>query len=246
MSTPRTRSPLVYLQRDGRHRQPSIRVGAPIPPRSLFKGNKELLTAYDAYVKLDEARLSHMDKATAARTAIPAASDEYRQAIAKAIAAGEETGSVIDPERELLATAQAHDKLAFEAERAATQQGYTLAGLICEAAPGIFEAVEQSMEQAASKIRSAIASIDGTWQEWATAWRIRTLLGRAHLYGGELGDFISSEEVPAEVAAARAAIQKQLGVLDIYKAEELEVAAFREDQAKADEQTKALRAARGQ
>ncbi|PKQ25047.1 MAG: hypothetical protein CVT64_11945 [Actinobacteria bacterium HGW-Actinobacteria-4] len=235
MNASRTRAPLVYLSRGGRHRLPSIRVGAPLPPRSLFKGNKELLAAYDAYVKLDEARRSHMDKATAARTAIPAASDEYRQTIAKAIAAGEETGSVIDPERELLATAQAHDKLALDAEHAATQQGYTLAALICEAAPGVFEALEQEMEQAAVKIRTAVASIDGTWHEWSAAWRLRTLLGRAHLYGGELSDFMPDAGVPAEVVAARGAIQKQLGVLDAFKAEEQEVAAFRAEHVKGEE-----------
>jgi hypothetical protein len=242
MTTPSTRHTLTFLSRDGRYRQPSIRTGAPLPPRALFKGNKDLLAAYDSYVKLADARNSHMEKATEARVAIPAAVDKYRQAVTVAIAAGEETGTVANPETELIAKAQAHDNLALEAECAATQQGYTLAALISDAAPGLFDAVEQDMEQAATKIRSALASMDAAWLEWSTAWLSRQTLGRSHLYGGELNDFAPVVEPPREVTAARDALSKHLAVLDTLKAEEREVLAFRDEAAHAEMSRAELRA----
>jgi hypothetical protein len=214
---------------------PSILKQTRLLPRDMFADHPDILAAYDRLIALREAETGHTRTANLERDAASTATAKYKADVADALATGKDPAKIKNDTDRHAAQAEAHAQFARDAALEATRVSHHLAPMIAAVAGDLTGPSELAMEQAAKRVQGAIDGLRQEWAAWADAWKIRTILSSAALYGGVLGNYQPTGKLPADVATSLDSLTDKLRDLDRLKEDEATYRAWRaqEDAAQA-------------
>jgi hypothetical protein len=223
-----------FHQRKARNPQPShVTPNTRIPTTDeLPEASADLAEALDRWHTLAESERAQAREAAAANAAAEQASTEYRTKVRETLAKGGDPTKVKDQSDRHKAVAKAHIEFHNDARNEREKLGWTLGPMLEAEAPALFGPIEERIEKSASAVRGSLAGVRDTWAEFSRDLEMRRWLSHVHLNGGTVGVYHGAAPLPPQVAEALAVLEDHIGALDALKADEREVQAYRDANAR--------------
>ncbi|WP_106814263.1 hypothetical protein [Microbacterium timonense] len=212
---------------------PEIGRNTRLLPRDLFDGHPEILDLYDRLTALRDAEAEHSRTANLERDAAARATEKYKAEVREALATGKDASKIRNDTDRHTAQAEAHAQFARDAAVEAARVSHRLAPLIAAAASSLTNPSELVMEQAAKRVNGAIENLRKEWAAWSDAWKVRTILSQADLFGGQLVNYQPTGKLPADVATALDTLADKLHDLERLKEDEQKYRAWRAEEERA-------------
>ncbi len=228
------RRSLRFFSRGQRVSEPYARANSHLLPRETFKGQRDVLAAYDQQARLLKAAAHHTSEIRRLHRESTEAAEAHRHEIGKAQAAGKDTSPIKNKVPGLDAQIVEHQALLDRANGAAVRNGRELGQLIQAAAPRAFTEVDKQLETAAAKVRRTVTDLEDALKEWAAPWQVLRILTTAHLFGGAVSDYDPEGAVPQEATDALARILEVLANPDHLRADQAQLMQEREKNAEAE------------